>query len=159
MLLTCHFQLSKHHCRQKLTLTDISTIILSALKQLSSVWESRYRALLRPVHWQIAPLAKPQALPTGAKPVTSSEWHDLDEAFFTVAEGIRKTVEDLIGSAPPPLTRVDRAAADRKVDEARKKVQQWGERIVREEQWRSKIMENVSPPLQENPSPFAYSIP
>jgi tetratricopeptide (TPR) repeat protein len=91
--------------------------------------------ILRPAHWQGAPFAKLQALPTDAKPITSSQWHDLDEAFLNVAEGIRKTVEDLTGSTPPRLTSVDRTIADRKVDEARQKVQQWGERIVREELW------------------------
>jgi hypothetical protein len=91
--------------------------------------------ILRPVHWQSAPFAKLQVLPTSAKPVTSSEWHTLDEAFLNVAEGIRQAVEDLTGSTPPRLTSVDRAIADRKVDKARLKVQQWRERIVRDELW------------------------
>jgi tetratricopeptide (TPR) repeat protein len=51
--------------------------------------------ILRPVHWQGAPFAKLQVLPTGAKPVTSSEWHALDEALFDVAEGILKALEML----------------------------------------------------------------
>lgn len=49
--------------------------------------------ILRPVYWQGAPFSKLQALPTDAKPVTSSGWHNTDEAFFNVAEGIRKIVE------------------------------------------------------------------
>jgi len=91
--------------------------------------------ILRPVHWQWSPFAKLQALPTGAKPITSSAWDTLDEAFLNVAEGIRQTVEDLTGSTPPRLTSIDRATADRKIDEARLKVQQWAERILREELW------------------------
>jgi tetratricopeptide (TPR) repeat protein len=51
--------------------------------------------ILRPVYWQGAPFGKLQALPTDAIPVTSSKWHDLDEAFFHVAEGIRKAIVEL----------------------------------------------------------------
>lgn len=49
--------------------------------------------ILRPVYWQNAPFAKLQALPTNGKPVAGSGWHDLDEAFFNVIEGIRKVIE------------------------------------------------------------------
>jgi chaperonin GroEL len=59
--------------------------------------------ILRPVYWKSAPFGKLQALPTDAIPVTSSKWHDLDEAFFNVAEGIRKTVEALTGKASTAL--------------------------------------------------------
>jgi hypothetical protein len=50
--------------------------------------------ILRHVYWQGEPLGKLQALPTDAKPVISSSWHDLDEAFFDVTEGIRKVVDE-----------------------------------------------------------------
>jgi hypothetical protein len=50
--------------------------------------------ILRPVYWQGAPFGKLQALPTDAKPVASHQWHSLDDAFFDVAEGIRKAVEE-----------------------------------------------------------------
>jgi hypothetical protein len=53
--------------------------------------------ILRSVYWQIASLGKLQALPTDAKPVMSSHWHNLDEAFYDVAEGARKVVEQLTG--------------------------------------------------------------
>ncbi len=46
--------------------------------------------ILRPVYFQGAPFGKLQALPTDAKPVKSKSWIDQDEAFFNVAEGIRK---------------------------------------------------------------------
>lgn len=49
--------------------------------------------ILRPVYWQGA-LGKIQALPTNAKPVIDRYWHSMDEAFFDVAEGIRKAIED-----------------------------------------------------------------
>ena len=52
--------------------------------------------ILRPVYWQGAPFGKLLALPTDAKPVRSQSWYDLDDAFFNVAEGIRKAVEELI---------------------------------------------------------------
>jgi hypothetical protein len=52
--------------------------------------------ILRRVYWQGAPFGKLQALPTDAKPVTGPNWHNQDEAFFNVAEGIRKAVEDII---------------------------------------------------------------
>ncbi len=51
--------------------------------------------ILRPVYWEKTPFAKLQPLPTNAEPVTSSNWHSLDEAFFDVAEGIRKAAEGL----------------------------------------------------------------
>lgn len=51
--------------------------------------------ILRWVRWQETPLGKLQALPTDAKPVMSSGWHNQDEAFFNIAEGIRKIVEEI----------------------------------------------------------------
>jgi TIR domain len=49
--------------------------------------------LLRPVDWKDAPFAHLQALPTGAKPITS--WRNRDAAFTDVAAGIRRVIEDL----------------------------------------------------------------
>ena len=47
-------------------------------------------------HWQIKPLNKLQALPQDAEPTTNTRrWHNLNEAFFNVAEGIRKVVEEI----------------------------------------------------------------
>lgn len=51
--------------------------------------------LLRPVYYQRSPFAKLQVLPTNGKPIMGSGWHCQDEAFFDVAEGIRKAVEEL----------------------------------------------------------------
>lgn len=50
--------------------------------------------ILRPVYWHGALFGKLQALPTDAKPITGPSWHNQDEAFFNVAEGIRKVVEE-----------------------------------------------------------------
>jgi LuxR family transcriptional regulator, glucitol operon activator len=50
--------------------------------------------ILRPVDWQDTPLGKIQALPLKAKPIVL--WKDLDEAFFDVALGIRKVVEEIL---------------------------------------------------------------
>lgn len=52
--------------------------------------------LLRPVYFQGAPFAKLAPLPTNKKPVTDASWHSIDEAFFDVAEGIRKSAEELV---------------------------------------------------------------
>src|SRR5712692_7966993 len=64
--------------------------------------------LLRPVDWNEAPFAHLQALPTGAKPITT--WRNRDAAFTDVAAGIRRVIEDLsslAASAPraalPPV--------------------------------------------------------
>lgn len=51
--------------------------------------------ILRPVYWQVDPLNRLQALPTGGKPVTSDSWYSLDDALFNVTEGIRNVVEQL----------------------------------------------------------------
>jgi len=50
--------------------------------------------ILRPVYWQKAPFGKLQALPTDAKAVIS--WQHQDEAFFDVAMGILKAVEEIL---------------------------------------------------------------
>ncbi len=67
--------------------------------------------LLRPVDWKGAPFARLQALPTGAKPITT--WRNRDAAFTDVAAGIRRVIEDLsslAASAPraalPPVWNV-----------------------------------------------------
>ena len=49
--------------------------------------------ILRPVDWKETPFAQLHSLPTGAQPVTT--WHNRDEAWLNVVEGIKKVVEDL----------------------------------------------------------------
>lgn len=50
--------------------------------------------ILRPVDWEGAPFARLQMLPRDAKPVT--KWTERDEAFVSVAQGIRSAVIDLL---------------------------------------------------------------
>jgi TIR domain len=51
--------------------------------------------ILRSCAWEEAPFGRLQVLPTDAKPVIGSGWHNQDEAFFNVAEGIRKAAEKM----------------------------------------------------------------
>ena len=52
--------------------------------------------ILKSVDWSGAPFGKLQALPKNAKPVTT--WQNRDEAFLNVAQGIRRTVEEIAKS-------------------------------------------------------------
>jgi hypothetical protein len=49
--------------------------------------------ILRPVDWHDAPFGKLKPLPKNGKPVTS--WENRDEAFVSIAKGIRMAVEQL----------------------------------------------------------------
>src|SRR5260221_3651321 len=51
--------------------------------------------ILRHVYWKEAPFGKLQALPKDGKPVTSNQWHNLDEAFYDIAENIQKVTGEL----------------------------------------------------------------
>ena len=51
--------------------------------------------ILRPVYWEKTPFGKLQALPKGGEPVVSRSWHDVDNAFYEVAEGIYQAVMSL----------------------------------------------------------------
>src|SRR5438874_7841079 len=52
--------------------------------------------ILRPVYWKNMPFGKLQVLPTEGKPVDSSQWHNHDEAFANIVEGIHKVIEELV---------------------------------------------------------------
>ena len=58
--------------------------------------------ILRPVYWQ-GVLGKLQGLPKDAIPILNQYWHSLDDAFFDVAESIRKVVEELTVLPANPL--------------------------------------------------------
>lgn len=59
--------------------------------------------IMRACDWSIGPFSKLQVLPTDAKPVTS--WPDRDEAWTTVARGVRRAIEKLAArSAPAAVT-------------------------------------------------------
>ncbi|MDF5707369.1 MAG: GUN4 domain-containing protein [Nostoc sp. S4] len=51
--------------------------------------------ILRSVDWKDTPFGKLQALPKDAQPIVSRYWHNPDEAFNNVAEGIRLVAEKL----------------------------------------------------------------
>lgn len=61
--------------------------------------------LLRPCDWETAPFGRLQALPEKARPVTS--WANPDEAFTSIARGVRRLVEELRAPfpVPPPVVR------------------------------------------------------
>ena len=56
--------------------------------------------ILRPVYWQ-SEFGILQALPKDGLPITDSNWHDVDQACFNVAEGIRNVVKELSEKKPP----------------------------------------------------------
>jgi len=49
--------------------------------------------ILRPVDWENAPFARLQVRPTYAKPV--SKWHDRDDAYLDIVQGIRMAINEL----------------------------------------------------------------
>jgi hypothetical protein len=62
--------------------------------------------ILKPADWEGTALGRLQALPANAKPVTN--WSNRDEAFLSIARGIREVVQRLaerparVRSTPPP---------------------------------------------------------
>jgi len=73
--------------------------------------------ILRHCDWHSAPFGKLQALPTDGKPVDSRNWYNKDEAFYNVAQGIRKAVEDLQALKTSIKVRDDRTGDFSKTDE------------------------------------------
>jgi hypothetical protein len=65
----------------------------TAMKRHERVEASVIPIILRAVHWQETPFGKLQALPKDGKPITSPGWHNQDEAFFDVTEGLRKVIK------------------------------------------------------------------
>ena len=51
--------------------------------------------ILRPVSWRGSSFGQLKPFPKDGRPVTSSLWHNQDEAFFDIVEGIEKVVEEL----------------------------------------------------------------
>jgi hypothetical protein len=73
--------------------------------------------ILRPVYWEVTPLNKLQALPTNAKPVMSSSWKSLDEAFFDVINGILIVLLELISKSLEDAGQPEKAKEIRKLGE------------------------------------------
>src|SRR5260221_5444681 len=68
--------------------------------------------ILRPVLWKHAPFGILQVLPTDARPVIGSTWHNQDEALLDVANGIQKVVQRFLQreeeqKEPPPTVDLD----------------------------------------------------
>ena len=60
--------------------------------------------IIRPADWNSAPFAKLQGLPKDGKPVT--KWGNRDEAWLSVAKGIRRVIEQLESSSRAAATDV-----------------------------------------------------
>lgn len=60
--------------------------------------------IVRPCDWQTAPFGKLQALPTGARPVAL--WSNEDEAWLSVAEGLRSLIHHLPKKKAKPVWRL-----------------------------------------------------
>jgi tetratricopeptide (TPR) repeat protein len=67
--------------------------MMKALKRHEAGEARVIPVILRAVDWRETPFGKLQALPKDAKPITS--WNNRDEAFLSVARGVRKAVEEL----------------------------------------------------------------
>ena len=63
---------------------------------------------VRPADWKGAPFAHVQALPTGARAITT--WKDKDEALVDVVTGLRRAIEDL-SFAPASVVRAEIATS------------------------------------------------
>lgn len=50
--------------------------------------------ILRPIHWQVMPFGNLLPLPDGGKPVTDTSWKTQDHAFFNIAYGIKRVIND-----------------------------------------------------------------
>ncbi len=57
--------------------------------------------ILRPTHFKGAPFDHLKILPSNGEPVASSGWHDHDEAFFNVVDGVQEAVKELRGPTLP----------------------------------------------------------
>jgi len=63
--------------------------------------------ILRPVDWEGTSFQKLQALPQGAKPIT--DWDNRDKAFLDIAQGIRRSVEELANASQQKQVKLYRA--------------------------------------------------
>ncbi|MBV9689657.1 MAG: DUF2225 domain-containing protein [Ktedonobacteraceae bacterium] len=63
------------------------------------------------VDWQGSPFSKLQVLPTDGKPIISSHWHNSDEAFTHVAQGIRTAIKKHFPDFVPVLATPEHISA------------------------------------------------
>jgi DNA segregation ATPase FtsK/SpoIIIE-like protein len=84
--------------------------------------------ILRPVLWQGTPFGKIQALPTNANPSISRNWHHQDEAFYSVAQGVREAAEAILEeeqrSKAEEAERIHRAEEERQRQAEEERVRQ-----------------------------------
>ena len=73
-----------------------STEMLRALERHRAGQARVVPIILRPCDWQVTVFGKLNALPKDGKAVVSAAWDSRDAAFYNVALGIRKTVEELL---------------------------------------------------------------
>ncbi len=104
-------EIDKHLSTAKIILLLVSHHFMNSdycyLDQMKPALERHERGearvipvILRPVYWQKAPFSKLQPLPTNEKPIT--KWQNRDEAFFNVAEGIRKAIDEFASPLSVP---------------------------------------------------------
>jgi TIR domain len=72
--------------------------------------------IVRPTDWKWSPLGKLQALPKDARAVTS--WHDRDEAWLDVVNGIRRAIAEMI-SQPSEQEPSEATSARKRAEERR----------------------------------------
>ncbi len=65
--------------------------------------------IVKPSDWQTSPLGRLQALPTGGKPVM--KWSNKDEAFLSIAKGIRQAASQLADRPSRPSSTPEPASA------------------------------------------------
>jgi multiple sugar transport system substrate-binding protein len=87
--------------------------------------------IVRPSDWKWAPFGKLQALPKDARPITT--WPNRDEAWLDVAEGLRRSVEEL------SLERQERAAAEERMQRLMALYDQ-GQRHIDAEEWQQALV-------------------
>lgn len=49
--------------------------------------------ILRPIHWQDAPLGERPSLPENGEPVSAESWHTCDLAFFNIVSSLKQIID------------------------------------------------------------------
>ena len=80
--------------------------------------------ILRPVHWQVAPIDKLQALPKDAKPIT--DWITQDHGFRNVTDGIFRVIKQLNVNHPSNLLAKQTASSSSLSTSLDSRFQLWG---------------------------------
>ncbi len=105
--------------------------------------------ILRHCDWHQAPFGKLQVLPTDGKPVDSRGWHNKDEAFLNIAQGIRKAVEYHQTAKTSAKVRDDRSGDVAKTDEKLTLPKPKGNKAFNPYKVRDEWIEYITSNLQE----------